>query len=143
MRHPSCSSSMLVAAVLLAAAPAVAAGGGHEMQAATSRANPLLTPSTLPFQAPPFDKIKDSDFQPAFEAGHARSSSAEVEAIADNPARADVRQHARGAREERPAAAPRRAGVQLRSGANTNPTLQKLQEDEAPKLAGARRTRFS
>src|SRR3546814_14013629 len=31
--------------------------------------NPLLTASTLPFQAPPFDKIEDADFLPAFEEG--------------------------------------------------------------------------
>ena len=33
--------------------------------------NPFYTPSTLPFQAPPFDKIKDSDYQPAIDAGMA------------------------------------------------------------------------
>ena len=33
--------------------------------------NPLLTPSKLPFQTPPFDKIKDEDYQPAIEAGMA------------------------------------------------------------------------
>ena len=26
--------------------------------------NPFYAPSTLPFHAPPFDKIKDSDYQP-------------------------------------------------------------------------------
>ena len=33
--------------------------------------NPFYAPSTLPFHAPPFDKIKDSDYQPAIEAGMA------------------------------------------------------------------------
>ncbi|HEY6359329.1 MAG TPA: hypothetical protein VIX35_13900, partial [Vicinamibacterales bacterium] len=46
--------------------------------------NPLLTPSALPFAATPFDKIKDTDFAPAFEAGM-REQIAEVEAIANNP----------------------------------------------------------
>jgi hypothetical protein len=31
--------------------------------------NPLLTASTLPMQAPPFDKIQDGDYQPAIEQG--------------------------------------------------------------------------
>jgi peptidyl-dipeptidase Dcp len=31
--------------------------------------NPFYAPSTLPYQAPPFDKIKDDDYQPAIEAG--------------------------------------------------------------------------
>src|SRR5277367_4895114 len=47
--------------------------------------NPFYAPSTLPFHAPPFDKIKDADFQPAIEAGMAQQQ-AEVQAIADNPA---------------------------------------------------------
>ena len=36
--------------------------------------NPFFSPSTLPFQAPPFDKIKDEDYQPAMEAGMARGT---------------------------------------------------------------------
>ena len=47
--------------------------------------NPFYAPSTLPFQAPPFDKIKDSDYQPAIDAGMAQQIE-EVEAIANNPA---------------------------------------------------------
>ena len=47
--------------------------------------NPLLSPSPLPFGAPPFDKIKDADFEPAFEEGM-RQQLAEIEAIANNPA---------------------------------------------------------
>ncbi len=31
--------------------------------------NPLLKASTLPYQLPPFDKIKDEHFQPALEQG--------------------------------------------------------------------------
>src|SRR5450755_2644729 len=47
--------------------------------------NPFFAPSTLPFQAPPFDKIKDSDYQPAIEAGMAEELK-EMQAIANNPA---------------------------------------------------------
>ena len=46
--------------------------------------NPFFEKSTLPFQAPPFDKIKDSDFQPAIEEGMKREL-AEIQAIANNP----------------------------------------------------------
>ena len=46
--------------------------------------NPLLAPSTLPFQAPPFDKIKDSDYLPAFTQAIALQS-ANIRAIANNP----------------------------------------------------------
>jgi hypothetical protein len=34
--------------------------------------NPFYAASTLPFQAPPFDRIHDSDYQPAIEAGMAQ-----------------------------------------------------------------------
>ena len=47
--------------------------------------NPFYAPSTLPFHAPPFDKIKDSDYQPAIDAGIAQQL-VEINAIADNPA---------------------------------------------------------
>ena len=47
--------------------------------------NPFYAPSPLPFHAPPFDRIKDEDYQPAIEAGMAQQL-AEVRAIADNPA---------------------------------------------------------
>jgi len=46
--------------------------------------NPFFRASTLPFQAPPFDKIKDTDYQPAIEEGM-KIQIAEIEAIANNP----------------------------------------------------------
>ena len=69
---------------------AIAAGGaGQSGDAKFGPANPFYAESTLPFHAPPFDKIKDSDYQPAIEAGMAQEL-AEVQAIADNPAAADI-----------------------------------------------------
>src|ERR1700687_851529 len=47
--------------------------------------NPFYAASTLPYQAPPFDKIKDSDYQPAFEAGMAQQLN-EIQAITDHAA---------------------------------------------------------
>jgi peptidyl-dipeptidase Dcp len=47
--------------------------------------NPLLEASPLQYQLPQFEKIKDSDFRPAFEAGMAEQLK-EVDAIAKNPA---------------------------------------------------------
>ena len=97
-------------------------------------ANPFYAPSTLPFQAPPFDKIKDEDYQPAIEAGMAEEIS-EIQAIADNPAAATF---------ENTLVAMEKSGQLLQramaafggvSGANTNPLLQKVRTEEAPKLA--------
>ena len=45
--------------------------------------NPFLTEYTTPFQVPPFDKIQNSHYLPAFEAGIAEQE-AEIEAIINN-----------------------------------------------------------
>lgn len=50
--------------------------------------NPLLTESPYPFGAPQFDKIRNSDYLPAFEEG-IREAKAEIDAIAGNPAEPD------------------------------------------------------
>ena len=44
--------------------------------------NPLLTPSCLPFQVPPFDLIKEEHYLPAFDQGMAEHSK-EIAAIAN------------------------------------------------------------
>jgi peptidyl-dipeptidase Dcp len=101
---------------------------------AGTRANPLLTPSPLPFGAPPFDQIQDADFKPAFEKG-IEQNLAEIAVIADS---------AEPPTFENTLVALERSGQLLTrvnlafnglSSANTNPTLQALQEEVAPKLA--------
>ena len=101
---------------------------------AATRANPLLTPSTLPYGAPPFDQIQDADFKPAFEAAMKQQLD-EVTAVADSPEPPTF---------ENTLVALERSGQVLTrvnlvfnglSSANTNPTLQALQEEVAPKLA--------
>jgi peptidyl-dipeptidase Dcp len=96
--------------------------------------NPFYAPSTLPFHAPPFDKIKDSDYQPAMEAGMAQQLR-EIEAIANNPAPPTF---------ENTLVAMEKSGQLLQrvmeafdgvTGANTNPTLQEVRKIEAPKQA--------
>jgi len=100
----------------------------------TAETNPFFAESTLPFQAPPFDKIKDSDYQPALEEGM-RRQLIEVEAIANNTETPTF---------ENTILAMERTGDLLSrvssvffglSQANTNPTIQKVQSEEAPKLA--------
>src|SRR5579871_6905332 len=73
--------------IALAAGAALSAGAvwADEGKAQFGPNNPFYAPSTLPFQAPPFDKIKDSDYQPAIDAGMAQQRE-EMRAIADNPA---------------------------------------------------------
>ncbi|MGB8476979.1 MAG: peptidyl-dipeptidase Dcp [Candidatus Acidiferrum sp.] len=96
--------------------------------------NPFYAPSSLPFHAPPFDKIKDEDYQPAIEAGMAQELS-EIQAIADNPTPPTF---------ENTLVAMEKTGQLFQramatfgavTGANTDPVLQKVQAEEAPKLA--------
>ncbi|HEY9111283.1 MAG TPA: M3 family metallopeptidase, partial [Rhodanobacteraceae bacterium] len=100
-------------------------------------ANPFYGASKLPFEAPDFSKIKNSDFQPAIEEGM-KLQRAEVEKIANNPApptfeNTIVAMEKTGAMLNRVMAA-----FELLAGADTNPTLQKAQEVEAPRLAAHR-----
>ena len=121
----------------LIAAGIVALGATNPALAASAEfgpSNPFYAPSTLPFHAPPFDKIKDEDYQPAIEAGMAEQQ-AEIQAIADNPApptfdNTIVAMEKSGRLFHRALAAFE--GV---TEANTNPTLQHVETVEAPKRA--------
>ena len=70
--------------VVAAALPQVPTSAAVPSSAQFGPSNPFYAASTLPLQAPPFDKIKDGDYQPAIEAGMAQQQE-EVRAIADNP----------------------------------------------------------
>ena len=117
-----------VVVMTLSAFPAMASGADFGPD------NPFFAPSSLPFQAPPFDKIKDEDYQPAMEAGMVEERK-EVQAIADGPTPPTF---------ENTIVAMEKSGQLLRrvraaffavAGANTNPALQKVRSIEAPKLA--------
>jgi len=99
-----------------------------------SPSNPFYAASTLQYQAPPFDRIKDSDYQPAMEAGM-RQQIAEMDAITNQTAAPTF---------DNTIVAMERSGVLLTraakvfnavTGANTNDSLQAIQERVAPKLA--------
>jgi peptidyl-dipeptidase Dcp len=96
--------------------------------------NPFYAESTLPFGAPPFDRIKDEDYQPAIEAGMARQL-VEIRAIAEDPApptfaNTFVPLEKSGRLLDR--ATHAFSGV---TGANTDPVLQRAKSALAPKLA--------
>jgi len=96
--------------------------------------NPFAKPSTLPFEYPAFDKIHNEDFAPAFEAGM-RQQALEIDAIANNKAAPTF---------DNTIVAMERSGQLLNRvstvfsslvGANTNPALDALDKELAPKLA--------
>jgi len=69
------------------ALPAYSASAATPAAAANAQqANPFFADSPLPLHFPQFDKIKDSDFAPAFDAGMAQQLK-EVEAIANTKAK--------------------------------------------------------
>jgi peptidyl-dipeptidase Dcp len=93
--------------------------------------NPLLQKSTLQYQAPIFDKIKDADFKPAFDFG-LKVHDAEIDKIANDKSKSTF---------QNTVLALETCGVDLGlatgifynlTGANTNPTLQKIEEEYAP-----------
>lgn len=96
--------------------------------------NPFMQKSKLQYQAPEFDKIKDEHFKPAFEYG-IKVQLAEIEKIANNTAAPTF---------ENTVLALENSGEVLNrakivfdnlTSANTNPTLQKLEEEFAPKFS--------
>ncbi len=123
-----------IATTLTAGVIALAPGALSAQAAAFGPSNPFYAPSSLPFQAPPFDKIKDSDYQPAIEAGIARNIQ-EIQAIADNPA-APTFGNTIVAMEKSGQLIARVMGVfNGVTGANMDDELQKVQDAEAPRLA--------
>src|ERR1700759_4143885 len=116
-------TTLFVTASLLAVGPAA-------LDAAPAP-NPFAQPSTLPYQAPDFRKIHDSDYQPAFTEGM-KQQRAEMDAIAANAAPPTF---------ENTVVAMERSGRMLDrvsetffdvQGANTDKALDKVQSDVAP-----------
>ena len=109
-------------------------GCGQTRTARFTEQNPFAAASPLFDQAPPFDRIHDADYQPALEEGMRRQLG-EIAAIATDTAAPTF---------DNTILAMERSGALLRrvskvfnaiTSANTDDTLQKVQDDEAPRLA--------
>jgi peptidyl-dipeptidase Dcp len=96
--------------------------------------NPFMKKSKLQYEAPEFDKIKDEHFKPAFDFG-LKQHDAEILKIANNPEAPTF---------ENTLIALEKSGEILKravivfsnlTSANTNPTLQALDEEYAPIFA--------
>jgi peptidyl-dipeptidase Dcp len=108
--------------------------GVPKIFAADMTDNPLLQESTLAYHYPPFDRIKEEHFAPAIEFGMAEQLK-EIQAIANNPAAPTF---------ENTLVAMERSGKTLEraqrvfsglNGTHTNPKLQAIEKETAPKLA--------
>ncbi|MDQ6912163.1 MAG: M3 family metallopeptidase [Verrucomicrobiota bacterium] len=96
--------------------------------------NPLLKQSSLPYQFPPFDRIKNEDFQPAIEQGMVEQLQ-EIEKIASQKEQPTF---------ENTIVAMEKSGRLLQranrtfsnlNACNTNPEMQKIDKDLSPKLS--------
>ncbi len=112
----------------------VSAQAPSSVSTATATENPLLIESSLPYHLPPFDRIKDTDFEPAYAQGMVEHLK-EVGAIANSTTNPTF---------ENTIVALERSGLLLErverifsnlAGANTNPAIQKIESVMAPKLA--------
>jgi peptidyl-dipeptidase Dcp len=96
--------------------------------------NPFLTAYTTPFETPPFDRIKNEHFMPAFEEGM-KAQKAEVDSIVADP-NAPTFANTVEAFERSGLLLDKVAGVFFGlQGANTNDEIQKIAGDIAPRLA--------
>jgi peptidyl-dipeptidase Dcp len=129
--------TLVLAVSSCARAPASSSHAGTAAPAggrAFSNDNPFASPSSLAYQAPRFDRIRDADYQPAIEEGMRRQLR-EMDAIARQASEPTF---------ENTIVAMERTGVLLGRvmkvfgevvDANTNDALQQIQTEEAPRLA--------
>lgn len=102
-----------------------------------SSSNPFYSESKLPFQAPDFNKIKNSDFEPAIAEGM-RVQLDEMQMIADNPQQPTFINTLEAMEKSGHLLERARNVFTLLSEANTNPELQKIAQEIAPKYAAHR-----
>jgi peptidyl-dipeptidase Dcp len=140
MKHPL---TLALAAILSSAtalpihAQSPASESAVPENSKAQQANPFFNESTLPLRYPHFDKIKDSDFAPAFNAGMAQHLK-EVEAIANNPD-APTLENTILALEKSGDVLDRATSVFFNLvGTDTNDTRKKLQADYSAKFAAHR-----
>ncbi|OWR13486.1 M3 family metallopeptidase [Chryseobacterium sp. VAUSW3] len=102
---------------------------------ASLASNPFMKKSALQYQAPEFDKIKDEHFKPAFDYGM-KVQLAEIENIANNPSAPTFANTIVAL--ENSGEILKRAQIIFYNltGSNTNPALQKLEEEYAPVFSG-------
>jgi peptidyl-dipeptidase Dcp len=110
------------------------AAGKTDTMSSDEQSNPFYAASTLPYASPPFDRIKDDHYLPAFERGM-QEQLTEIEAIASDPQPPSF---------ENTIVAMERSGRTLDrvqrvfsnlNGAHTNPQMQEVQKTVAPQIA--------
>jgi peptidyl-dipeptidase Dcp len=130
--RPIAISTLLLAAVAATTAATVA----QDSMTATAlpKDNPFAAPSSLPYATPAFDQVRDAHYLPALTEGM-RLHREEVRAIATQQA-APTFENTFEALEKAGALLTRVSKVFFNlTESTTNPTIQSIQADVAPKLA--------
>ncbi|HEX4389579.1 MAG TPA: M3 family metallopeptidase [Steroidobacteraceae bacterium] len=125
-----------LAILAVCAAPALALGQDPAQETARTSPmsdNPFAQPSALAFEIPPFDRIHDADYRPAFAAGMAEQLK-EVAAIAHNPAPASFENTVVALERSGQALVRVEAVFSNLNACNTDPELQAIDTEMAPKL---------
>ncbi|QDH70225.1 M3 family metallopeptidase [Marilutibacter alkalisoli] len=137
MKHPlalALAMALTATAALPAHAQSANTGATQSQTNMDQAANPFSAPSPLPLHYPQFDRIKDSDFGPAFDEGMARHLK-EIEAIAGNPEPPSF-ENTIVAMEKSGDVLGRAVSVFFNLvGTDTNDTRNKLRAEYAPKFA--------
>jgi peptidyl-dipeptidase Dcp len=129
-----CTSRLLLLLAVLGPGFVSIADAQLATPATMPEANPILTESSLPLLYPHFDRVRNEHFAPAFERGMAEQL-AEIREIAENPASSGF---------ENTIVAMEKSGQSLArasrlffalNSANTNPEMQAVQREMAPRLA--------
>ena len=126
-------STRLPAALLTAAFVLGTSSMNAVLAAPLPSDNPFARASTLPFQAPPLDRIRNEHFAPALEAGMAEQRR-EIEAIA-NSSEAPTFENTIVAMERSGELLTRVNAVFFNlSSSNTNDTLERVQTEDRPEV---------
>lgn len=96
--------------------------------------NPAVTDWQGPFGLPQFEKVGDDDYAPAFEAA-LKEHDAEIDAIAENPEPATFANTIVALEIAGDALSRVSALFWNRAGAHTNPDIQALEREIAPKMS--------
>jgi peptidyl-dipeptidase Dcp len=130
----SASVAVMLGTLLASAACTQNPMNTNASNTAVASDNPLMTASTLPYRLPPFDRISNANIAAALDAGMAQQKR-EIELIA---------QSSEAPTFDNTIVAMERSGELLNrasavfgnlSSSNTNPDLEKLQTEMAPKLS--------
>src|ERR1700760_4873844 len=129
MRLPSFKATLLASALLLPLSPMTL----HAQTATLPAGSPFAAASSLPYAAPRFDKIKDTDYQPAIEAGMVQDT-ADSDMVANNPAAPSFDNTIVALEKSGRLLADANLLFQNVLQSNSSDVLQKVNNDEAPRL---------